>query len=164
MDLRQVVTLFFSFGAVLPITAFSAVLEPVPNPATRRSAFGQDVANVLSTPFTCPEPPSPVVELSIESAYAPEDPTQSQIERGREEEYARRVEALRAFTAGVNRRADDYVRTRPRDGRIASCLASWLEQWAQHEAMLPPSITAQGNAERKWNLVAFALSYTMTAD
>jgi hypothetical protein len=79
-------------------------------------------------------------------------------------EYARRVEALRAFTAGVNRYADDYVRKRPRDVRIALCLTSWLERWAQYGAMLPASITTQGNAERKWNLVAFALSYTMTAD
>lgn len=162
--LRQIAALFLAFGVVLPVAAVSAPLEPVPDPAFRRSALGHDVAELALKSFTCPEPPSPVLELSIESAYRPEDPTQSQVERSREEEYARRVEALRAFTDGVNRRADEYVRTRPRDGRIASCLASWLELWARNRAMLPDSITAQGNAERKWNLVAFSLSYTMTAD
>jgi poly(beta-D-mannuronate) lyase len=144
--------------------AWAQPLQPVPDPTARRHLAGQGPDSQPSTPFTCHAPPAAVVDLSMQSAYRPDDPTQSEIEKSRQEEYTKRVEALRTFTRAVNRLADQYVLTRPRDGRIALCLASWLEQWASGEALLPTSITAQGNAERKWNLVAFSLSYTMTAD
>jgi hypothetical protein len=85
MFLRQIAILLVSSSAIVPFAAFSAVLEPVPDPAVRRSTFGSDVPDLLSKPFTCPEPPGPVVELAIESAYRPEDPTQSQVEKGRED-------------------------------------------------------------------------------
>src|SRR5690349_13643938 len=104
-----------------PKRALSEELLPVPDPAVRRELVGHNPDSAASGAFTCHAPPPAVVELSIQSAYRPDDPTQSTIERSREEEYTKRVQALRLFTRGVNGLADQYVMTRPRDGRIALC-------------------------------------------
>jgi poly(beta-D-mannuronate) lyase len=137
-------------------------LRTAPDPAKRREALGRLIANQRELPFRCPEIPEPVMALQLQPFYRADDPSQSTIDRERLEAY--RVESLRAFTEGTNALADYYVGTKPRDGRIASCWADWVERWADKGALLANPATAQGNAERKWMLASIALNYALVAD
>jgi poly(beta-D-mannuronate) lyase len=138
-------------------------LHSFPDPAERRAAAARLIGNQLDRPVKCPAPPSAVHALDVESAYDPEDPTQSKVLKAREEAYRRNVETLRNFTTTANDMADQYIGIRPRDGRIALCLSDWLDTWARQNGILG-SVTRQGNAERKWNLVALTLDYALIAD
>ena len=137
-------------------------LRMAPDPAKRREALGRLIANQRELPFRCPEIPEPVMALQLQPFYRADDPSQSTIDKERLEAY--RVESLRAFTEGTNALADYYVGTKPRDGRIASCWADWVERWADKGALLANPATAQGNAERKWMLASIALNYALVAD
>jgi poly(beta-D-mannuronate) lyase len=137
-------------------------LHTAPDPTQRRDVAGRLIANQLSREVPCPAPPEPVAMLDLQSVYRPDDPSQSQIDPKRLEEY--RVGGLRAFTEGTNGLADFYAGTKPRDGRIAQCLARWMERWATGGALLANPVTPQGNAERKWMLAALALDYALVAD
>jgi poly(beta-D-mannuronate) lyase len=143
-------------------TSSAAQLRPVPDPAQRRDIAGRLIANQLSREFQCAEAPAPVIALDLKSFYRPDDPTQSTVDPKRLEEY--RVETLRSFTEGTNGMADAYIGIRPRDGRIARCLASWMERWATAGALLANPVTPQSNAERKWILASLALNYALMSD
>jgi poly(beta-D-mannuronate) lyase len=152
--------------ALLNMVALSIAaepLKPVPDPAERRAAVGRLIGNQLERQIECPKPPPPVTGLSVESAYDPKDPTQSKIIKDRDAAYQQQVEVLRTFTRTISTMADQYIAIRPRDGRIAECLATWMDHWGRAGALLGP-VSVQGNAERKWNLVAFSLAYALIAD
>jgi poly(beta-D-mannuronate) lyase len=142
----------------------AAGLRSALDPAERRATVGQLIENQLQRQMSCPQPPPAVTDLTYESAYRSDDPTQSAVDAGKAAQYRKRAEDLRMFKDRVNRMADAYIGIRPRDARIAQCIASWLDTWATGHALVGGAVTAQGNAERKWNLVSFALDYMLLAD
>jgi poly(beta-D-mannuronate) lyase len=139
-------------GATVPFRA-------VPDIATRRAVVGKpgDAA------FTCPQPPAPVVDVRVEPFYRKDDPSHSIVDAQAYEARRRTAAPLDRLSAGIARLGDRYLRTAPRDPKLAACLFGWMETWATVGAMLG-EITNQGTYERKWTLATLSLNYVLLAD
>ena len=126
--------------------------------AALRTRFGTDApAN-----FTCPDVPPPVTSVSVESKYAP-DTNSSEIDPERLKAYQELAGRLKDFAAPLTRMANDFVRSRPADARIAQCGAKWLAAWARARALEDPR-DRKGESVRAWNLPPIALAYLQFRD
>jgi poly(beta-D-mannuronate) lyase len=146
-------------ASAVPSTQARSPLVVPPEPVSRRAIVGRPARS----PFACPQPPTPVVDLLVEPFYRRDDPTRSIIDPAAYEARAKAVAPLSEMASGVVRLADRHLATAPADPAIAVCLVSWLDGWARAGAMLG-AVSNQGGYERKWTLVSLALAYAMVAD
>jgi poly(beta-D-mannuronate) lyase len=131
----------------------------IPDVAARRAAVGAGA----ESGFACPASPAPVRDVQVDPFYQRGDPTHSIVDPAAYERRTKAVAPFSALTTGVARLGDRYLRSRPRDGRIAACLGGWLDGWAQAGAMLG-AVTPQGAYERKWTLCTLALNHALLTD
>ena len=106
----------------------------------------------------CPKPSAPVTgALDYPSKFQGSDAARDDLNRRAEAEYRQRTRPITALEKGINRLAEDYLRS----GDIAAvdCAVAWLEQWAEADAMLGPATTHTGKSMRKWALGSVSAAY-----
>ena len=146
-------------AALPPAGGARPPFRAVPFVEARRAMMGQPT----DPRFTCPAAPDPVRDVVVEPFYQKGDPTHSIVDPAAYERRAKAVAPLSAMATGVARLGDRYLRAQPRDSRLATCLAGWLDSWARAGAMLGTA-TSQGAYERKWTLSTLALNYVLLGD
>jgi len=83
----------------------------------------------------CPTPPVPLNMLDVDVAYAVGDTSYSIIDPVRLQAREAALAPLRAFTAGLAKFSNDYVKSGGTDGRSGACALRWLDAWASASAM-----------------------------
>ncbi len=121
----------------------------------------QNKGQVLEKKFTCPDAPSPVIDLAFERFYT--DKHSSKIDLVAHQKYKEAYRPLNQFENQIINWANDYVRSNPPRGAYASCVLNWLEGWAADDALLG-EVTKNGEYVRKWMLASVAAAYVQVKD
>jgi len=83
----------------------------------------------------CTAPPVPIKMLSVDDVYVVGDKSYSVVDPARKQAREAAMVPVRAFTAGVARFANDYVKSGGTDRRSGICALRWLDAWASAGAM-----------------------------
>jgi poly(beta-D-mannuronate) lyase len=83
----------------------------------------------------CTTPPVPINMLDVDVAFAVGDASYSIVDPARLAAREAALVPIRAFTSGLARFANDYVRSGGTDRRSGICALRWLDAWASAGAM-----------------------------
>lgn len=109
--------------------------------------------------YICETPPTPYTgTLQFSSKYEGSDASRDQLNKEAEKRYKDATADITRLEKGSIQLAQDYLNGNP---GIASrnCLISWLDQWAQANALLSTDYNHTGMSVRKWALGSVASAY-----
>ena len=150
------------FGRVLAwVVAVVAAAAPLSSSATVEGPFDvRDRARQLARidePFACPPPQAAVRDIRIAEYYT--DKAYSKVDEKRRKNADRSAEPLHRYARMVTWLADRALLQREHRDAITGCLARWLGEWADGEAMLGEIDGPLAQHYRKWTLASIALAY-----
>lgn len=107
---------------------------------------------------SCPPVPPPYTgELYFPSKYAGSDAARDKINGAAAARYAQLTDDVRQLENGSNRLVGRYLATG--QPAYADCALSWLDTWAEAEALLSERYNHTGKSVRKWALGSVAGAY-----
>jgi len=129
------------------IAATGALRSPFPQvqPAAPASATG----------FVCQPAPPAVRDIAANRYY--NDAASSIVDPALKLQNELAVKPLADYLRNFSRMTDLYVRSGAPS--VAVCALSWLDAWAQADAMLGTMSSGQAEYHRKWTLAGLALNY-----
>ena len=148
-----------SFAAIgiavaAPLAAAATIVPPF-------KTYAPAATPTTSTAFVCPSH-TPVVRLSTDSGYDPNDDTRSTVDPALQAAYEAEIAPVRAFNKSVASHANKFTSTQGARLESARCVLSLLDRWASANAMSDMR-TAQAEYNRSTFLAGAALSYMQVA-
>lgn len=128
-----------------------ADLQPPPG-------YFRAVAEAQGTPRDCVAAPKPYTgKLQFPSKYAGSDAARDQVNPKAALRYRELTDNVRLLENGVNKLIGRYLdKGQPDD---LACVISWLNDWAEADALLSTSYNHTGKSVRKWALGSVAGAY-----
>jgi poly(beta-D-mannuronate) lyase len=154
----------FLMGLALCIALFRAeaaraALDPPFDPASVRATAGAED----KAPFSCPQPPAPLVDLHFESMYKKGDKSHSIVDPRADAAYKKAYAPISAFEKGLNMMANRYARSKPPRADVAACALDWIAAWARAGA-LQGDVNRNGEYIRKWAIGSIANGFMQVRD
>lgn len=106
----------------------------------------------------CPDRVTPVPALRHDSKFRRTDVSASEIDPHEAAQEQASVAPLRTFNRIIASRADLALRDVVNRERHRACVVDHLDHWARADALRGPN-SAQGDFERKWGAITYALAF-----
>lgn len=116
------------------------------------------VAEVQGKPRECGATPQPYTgKLQFPSKYAGSDSARDQVNPKAAQRYRDLTNNVRLLESGANKLIGRYLEKGQPDD--LACVISWLNEWAEADALLSTSYNHTGKSVRKWALGSVAGAY-----
>lgn len=145
--------------SMLTACARAAPTAHSPHPATPFAApfnLAVQPSGQKGRTASCPAPPQPPV-LDFTGYYRPGSAS-SAVDPEAHRRYKDATKPIVRFENTITRLSDTYLQSARTERAAAQCVLTWLDAWAQKDAMLTAT-TAQGAYVRKWGLAPIAASF-----
>ena len=116
-----------------------------------------DKSIAKETPMACPKPPPEAYTdaLKIESKYDQSDATKSRLKAKQDPKTQQIKKRIDSYTKGLVKLSDYfYSESEKKQMLAATCMHSWLSEWAAADALLTDDVSKTGQAVRKWALAS----------
>lgn len=120
--------------------------------------FSSSIQSNQRTSSDCENAPEPFTgALNFPSKYEGSGSSRDELNVDAERRYKDATSSISSFEMGIASLSSRYIQ-RGSDADVG-CVLSWLDDWAEHGALLGKAETHTGKSVRKWALAAISTSY-----